>query len=58
MCACGCFLLAGFVAALVFCIMHGLWLIAAGVIALAGLIGWLGAKSMKGPDGGWRYKGK
>ena len=47
MCACGCLLLAGLAAALVFCVMHGLWLIAAGVIALAALVGWLGAKSMK-----------
>jgi hypothetical protein len=47
MCACGCFLLAGLAGALLFCIVHGLWLMAAGVVALAALIGWLGAKAMR-----------
>ena len=47
MCACGCFLLAGLTAALVFCVLHGLWLMAAGVVALAAVTGWLGAKAMK-----------
>ena len=47
MCACGCFLLAGLAAALVFCIMHGLWIMAAGVVSLAVLAGWLTAKAVK-----------
>lgn len=47
MCACGCFLLAGLSAAFVYCVSDHLWLAAAGVVALAGLIGWLGAKAMK-----------
>ncbi len=47
MCACGCFLLAGLTGALVFSVMHGLWLMAAGVVAVAALVGWLGAKAMK-----------
>jgi hypothetical protein len=47
MCACGCFLLAGVIAALAYCVLHGLWPLAAVVVALACLIGWLGAKTMK-----------
>jgi hypothetical protein len=47
MCACGCLLILGLSAALVFCIMHALWLPAAGVVALACLVGWLGFKAMK-----------
>jgi hypothetical protein len=48
MCACGCLLLAGLTAALVFCIMHGLWVVAAGVVAVACLTGWLLRKSFPG----------
>jgi hypothetical protein len=47
MCACGCFLLLAIAAALVYCVMHGLWLAAAGVIALTVLIGWFGRKMMR-----------
>jgi len=47
MCACGCLLVLGIGAALAFCIMHQLWLPAAGVVALGGLVSWLGYKSMK-----------
>ncbi len=50
MCACGCFLVAGLAAAFVFCVMHGLWLLAGGVVAVAALVGWLGAKAMKKSD--------
>jgi hypothetical protein len=50
MCACGCFLVLGFAAALAFCIMHRLWIPAAGVVTLAGLVGWLAAKAMKKSD--------
>lgn len=47
MCACGCFLLAGLAAAFAFFVLRHLFLPAAGVVALAALIGWLGAKAMK-----------
>ena len=47
MCACGCFLLAAVAAALAYCIMHHLWLPAAGVVAFAALAGWLGSKVMR-----------
>lgn len=47
MCACGCFLVVALVAALAFCIMHQMWLPAAGVVALGCLVGWLGAKAMR-----------
>jgi hypothetical protein len=46
MCPCGCFLLAGVAAALAYCVIHGLWLPAAGVVGLAALIGFLGAKAL------------
>ena len=49
MCACGCFLLAAVIAALVYSVMHGLWLLAAGVLLVAGLIGWLGRKMVVPP---------
>jgi hypothetical protein len=44
MCACGCFVLAAVIAALVYSVMHGLWLLAIAVLVVAGLIGWLGRK--------------
>lgn len=44
MCACGCFLLAAVVAALVYTVMHGLWLLTAAVLIVAALIGWFGKK--------------
>lgn len=47
MCACGCFLVLALGAALAFCILHSLWLPAAGVIAIGALIGWLGFKMMQ-----------
>jgi membrane protein implicated in regulation of membrane protease activity len=52
MCACGCFLLAAIVGALVYCVMHGLWLAAAGVIALTAAIAWFGRKAMQARKGG------
>ncbi|HEX4133449.1 MAG TPA: hypothetical protein VHY84_02410 [Bryobacteraceae bacterium] len=45
MCACGCLVLVAVVAALVYCAMHGLWLIGAAVLLFAALIGWLGKKA-------------
>ena len=48
MCACGCFVLAAVIAALVYTVMHGLWLAAAGVVLVAGLLGWLGRKMARG----------
>ena len=47
MCACGCFLLLALIAGLAFCIMHALWFPAAGVIALAAILAWLGYKAMR-----------
>ena len=44
MCACGCFVLAAVIAALVYSVMHGLWLPATAVLLVTGLIGWLGRK--------------
>lgn len=44
MCACGCFVLAAVIAALVYSIMHGLWLLAIAVLLVTGLLGWLGRK--------------
>jgi len=46
-CACGCFLLAAVVAALIYALMHGLWLLAAAVLFFAAIIGWLGRKTLQ-----------
>jgi hypothetical protein len=46
MCACGCFLVAAIVGALVYCVMHGLWLAAAGVVVFAAAIAWFGRKTL------------
>jgi membrane protein implicated in regulation of membrane protease activity len=47
MCACGCFLLVAFIAALVYCVMHGLWLLGAAVLVFSALIGWFGRKAAR-----------
>jgi hypothetical protein len=47
MCACGCFLLLAIAGALVYTIMHGLWLAAAGVIVFTAAVGWFGRKAMQ-----------
>ena len=47
MCACGCFLLIAVVAALVYCVIHGLWLAATAVLLLSAVIGWLGKKAAR-----------
>lgn len=47
MCACGCFLALALAAGLVYCVLHSLWLPAAGLIALAALLAWLGKKTMQ-----------
>jgi uncharacterized membrane protein len=44
MCACGCFLLLVVAAALVYTVMHGLWLLTIAVLVVAALIGWFGKK--------------
>jgi membrane protein implicated in regulation of membrane protease activity len=44
MCACGCFVLAAVIAALVYTVIHGLWPAAIAVLLFAGLVGWLGRK--------------
>jgi hypothetical protein len=48
MCACGCFVLAAVIAALVYTVMHGMWLAAAGVVLVAALLGWLGRNMVQG----------
>ena len=48
MCACGCFVLAAVVAALVYTVMHGMWLAVAVVVLVAGLLGWLGRGMVRG----------
>ncbi len=47
MCACGCFLLVAVVAALVYCVMHGLWLPGLAVVFAAGVLGWLAKKTIR-----------
>jgi uncharacterized membrane protein YfcA len=47
MCACGCFLLVAVIAALVYCVMHGLWLWAVTVLAFSALVAWLGRKATR-----------
>jgi membrane protein implicated in regulation of membrane protease activity len=44
MCACGCFVLAAVIAALVYTVMHGLWLAAIAVLLFTAALGWLGRK--------------
>jgi len=48
MCACGCFVLAAVIAALVYTVMHGLWVATAGVVLVAALLGWLGRGMVRG----------
>jgi membrane protease YdiL (CAAX protease family) len=48
-CACGCFLLAGILAALIYCVMHGLWLLAVAVFLVAVVLGWLAKKTGGSP---------
>jgi hypothetical protein len=36
--------MAAIVAALVYAVMHGLWIIAIAILLFAGLVGWLGRK--------------
>jgi membrane protein implicated in regulation of membrane protease activity len=57
MCACGCFLVLIIVAALVYSVMHGLWLAVVAVVLFAAVVGWFGQKaaaSRKGPQNGPR----
>ena len=51
MCACGCFLLAAIAAGLVYTVMHGMWLAAAGVVVAAALIGLFGKKAAAARSG-------
>lgn len=46
MCACGCFVLAALIAAVVYTVMHGLWLATAAILAVAAVFGWLTKKMM------------
>jgi hypothetical protein len=50
MCACGCFLLVAVLAALVYSVMHGLWLVAVSVVLFAVVIGWFGRKATRSRD--------
>ena len=45
MCACGCFLVVAVLAALVYCVMHGLWLVAFAVLIFSAIAGWFGKKA-------------
>jgi hypothetical protein len=47
LCACGCFLLAAIVAALVYCVLHALWWAVAGIVLFTGLIGWFSRKAIQ-----------
>jgi hypothetical protein len=47
MCACGCFLLVAVVAAIVYCVIHALWLMLVGVVLFAAILGWLGRKTIR-----------
>ena len=38
--------MAAVIAALVYAVMHGLWIVAIAVLVFAGLIGWLGKKTV------------
>jgi hypothetical protein len=48
MCACGCFVVAALVAAIVYGVLHGLWLMVAAAVLLAIVFGWFG-KKITGP---------
>jgi hypothetical protein len=45
MCACGCFRLVAVLAALVYSVMHGLWLAALAVLIFAAAIAWFAKKA-------------
>jgi membrane protein implicated in regulation of membrane protease activity len=45
MCACGCFLLVAVLAALVYSVMHGLWILAFAVLIFSAIVIWLGKKA-------------
>jgi hypothetical protein len=47
MCACGCLVLAGIVAALAYTVVHGLWLLTAVMLVFAAVLGWLTRKMLK-----------
>jgi hypothetical protein len=46
MCACGCFVVAGILAALTYLVMHGLWIPAIAVIGAAAVLSLLFTKAM------------
>ena len=48
MCACGCFVLAAVIAALVYTFMHGMWLALVAVVLVTALLGWLGRGMIRG----------
>jgi hypothetical protein len=48
MCACGCFLLIAVVAAIIYFVMHGLWLAAVAILLFSALTGWFGKKAWPG----------
>ena len=46
MCGCGCLLLIAVAGGLVYCLLHGLWIVAALLIAAAAAAGWFGRKML------------
>jgi CHASE2 domain-containing sensor protein len=47
MCACGCFLVAGILATIAWCAIHGLWLPVAALVLALGAVGWWGSRLRK-----------
>jgi len=47
MCACGCLVVLGLGAAIAYCVLHQLWLPAAGIVILGAVLGWLGFQAMR-----------
>jgi hypothetical protein len=45
MCACGCFLVVAVAAALIYSVMHGLWLAVVALILFGAIVGWFGRKA-------------
>jgi len=45
-CACGCFVLIAIVGGLVYCLLHGMWIVAGLLIGAAVATGWFGRKML------------
>jgi hypothetical protein len=46
MCGCGCFLIAIAIAGVVYCLIHGLWVVAVLIIVVPAAIAWFGRKAL------------